>query len=209
MGYYIYKHLNSDLEVIYVGQTIDMENRQKQHKLNSAWKNEIFKIEYAEVTDSLLMDIYERLYIDRYRTKYNIKDKDCEYSRFFKNMEELEFKEYVVNTRIEKVKIDKLKNKYWDKNYGIIMSILKTIKEDYEKIGGNFDNETNKLTVFGRENSNSFCKIKTKKYIEAVNFLTHPNDKGNYIYDLNKNYYGWCGDENGDKIWEFVEENFY
>jgi len=94
MGYYIYKHLNKKSEVIYIGLTIDINSRQSSHKSNSHWNKEIYKIEYAEVTDNMLMEIYEKYYIDKYLPKYNIKDMDCQYSRFFKNMEELDFKIY-------------------------------------------------------------------------------------------------------------------
>ena len=58
MSYYIYKHINKDNQVVYVGQTINMDSRQSAHKNSSEWKNDIHKIEYAEVTDNLLMDIY-------------------------------------------------------------------------------------------------------------------------------------------------------
>ena len=94
MGYYIYKHLNKESEVIYVGLTTDIKSRQSSHKSNSHWNKEIHKIEYAEVTDNMLMEIYEKYYIDKYLPKYNTKDMDCQYSRFFKNMEDLDFKEY-------------------------------------------------------------------------------------------------------------------
>ena len=61
--YCVYKHLNENFEVIYVGKSKDMKTRQISHKENASWKKEIFKIEYAEVTDSMLMDIYEKYYI--------------------------------------------------------------------------------------------------------------------------------------------------
>ena len=35
MHYYIYKHLNKNNEVIYVGQTINMDNRQTNHRDNA------------------------------------------------------------------------------------------------------------------------------------------------------------------------------
>ena len=73
MSYYIYKHLDNNNNIIYVGQTINIESRQSDHKTHSEWKNEISKIEYAEVTDKLLMDIYERYYISKYNPINNKK----------------------------------------------------------------------------------------------------------------------------------------
>ena len=95
MGYYIYKHLNKENEVIYVGQTKDMDDRQGSHKNSSDWAKEIKRIEFTEVSDSMIMDIYEKYYISKLTPKYNKKDIDCKYSDFFVSMKELEFKEYI------------------------------------------------------------------------------------------------------------------
>ena len=43
MAYYIYKHLDSNGNVIYCGKTKDIEKRQSEHLLNSKWKEEISK----------------------------------------------------------------------------------------------------------------------------------------------------------------------
>lgn len=95
MGYYVYKHLDKNNDVIYIGQTKNINNRQREHKSHSKWFYKVYKIIYTELNDKLLTDIYEKLYIDTYSPAYNTKDIDCKYSRFFKNMKELEFKEYV------------------------------------------------------------------------------------------------------------------
>ena len=94
MAYYIYKHLDSNENVIYCGQTKNIEKRQSEHLLNSKWKEEILKIEYAEVSDRMLMDLYEKYYISFHAPKYNIKDISCDYIRFFENLKELTFREY-------------------------------------------------------------------------------------------------------------------
>jgi excinuclease UvrABC nuclease subunit len=91
MGYYIYKHTNKENQVVYVGQKINMESRQCAHKNSSEWKDSINKIEFSEVTDSLLMDIYEKYYISKYNPINNKEYIDCQYSRFFTNLEELKF----------------------------------------------------------------------------------------------------------------------
>lgn len=94
MSYYIYKHYSEENEVIYCGQTKNIEKRQSEHLLNAKWKDEISKIEYAEVSDRMLMDLYEKYYISLHLPKYNIKDIDCDYIRFFENLKELTFREY-------------------------------------------------------------------------------------------------------------------
>lgn len=102
MSYYVYKHVAYNGDIIYVGQTKNLGSRTSVHKSNSNWFNLVEKIEYAEVTDRILMNIYEKLYIDKYSPIYNKKDIHCEYSRFFKNMEELVFKEYIHDAKITK-----------------------------------------------------------------------------------------------------------
>lgn len=70
--YCIYKHLNKNGEVIYVGKTNNMKNRQKSHDKEKFWFCEVCKIEYAEVLNKTLMDIYELYYINKFSPKYNI-----------------------------------------------------------------------------------------------------------------------------------------
>lgn len=95
MSYYVYKHLDKNNNIIYVGQTKNIDKRQIQHKNYSKWFSEVYAIVYTELNDKLITDIYEKLYIDIHSPKYNKKDIDCKYSRFFKNMEDLEFKKYI------------------------------------------------------------------------------------------------------------------
>ena len=147
MSYYIYKHYNKDLEVIYVGLTTDIDGRQSSHKTSSHWKSEIHKIEYAEVTDSMLMEIYEKYYIDKHLPKYNIKSIDCQYTRFFKNMEELEFKEYIeVKTKIKKSKSERL--------YAEFCIFIDNMFNDYEKYGGSYNAKKKILTINGKSKFN-------------------------------------------------------
>lgn len=77
--YYIYKFLDNNDNVIYVGQTIDMEKRMYQHKSYN-YKNydlysNIYKVRYAEVESDYHMNIYEIHYICKYNPKYNIQFK--------------------------------------------------------------------------------------------------------------------------------------
>ena len=68
MSFYIYKHILNN-EVVYIGKTINMKNRQKQHSKDKFWFSDDLVIEYTEVTDSMIMDIYEKYYINKYSPK--------------------------------------------------------------------------------------------------------------------------------------------
>ena len=146
MSFYIYKHILND-EVVYVGKTINMKSRQKQHSKNKAWFSEKIQIEYAEVSDSMLMEIYEKYYISKYSPIYNIKDVNCKYSKFFKSLDELEFKIYV-NINIIKTKpIDKtLDNKViefsesFENYYRNSLEVIKLFRVEFKTNGSIVDN---------------------------------------------------------------------
>lgn len=69
-GYYIYFYYNNKDEIIYVGQTIELGRRWKQHK--ETWKKEVKKIGIREYPDKAGMDIFEHYYITKLNPKYNI-----------------------------------------------------------------------------------------------------------------------------------------
>jgi len=73
--YYIYKHLNKDNEVIYVGLTTNMKTRQSNHLSTSDWKNEIDRIEYCDAKNEKTMKNLEIYFINKLMPKYNKKDK--------------------------------------------------------------------------------------------------------------------------------------
>jgi hypothetical protein len=83
MSYYIYKHLDLKGEVIYVGQTKDMKNRQGTHR----HKEYMDKIMYVEVKTREIMDLYEKFYISKYNPKFNIASIDCNYTEYLIDLE--------------------------------------------------------------------------------------------------------------------------
>lgn len=76
--YYIYRYLNKEKEVIYVGLTSrPVEKRIKEHEIESL-QNETFCIEYAEVATKADMQQYEIFYINKYQPRFNIRSLDEE-----------------------------------------------------------------------------------------------------------------------------------
>lgn len=78
---YVYRFINDNNITIYVGKTINMENRMKQHfsskshLVNSGLYQEVQRIEYMTCKDefeSLKIELY---YINRYKPKYNTASK--------------------------------------------------------------------------------------------------------------------------------------
>ena len=83
MSYYIYKHLDLEGKVVYVGQTKDMDSRQGKHSHSEY----VDKILFIEVETREIMDLYEKFYISKYNPKYNIKSKSCNYTKYLIDLE--------------------------------------------------------------------------------------------------------------------------
>lgn len=112
--HYVYKFINKNKEVLYIGKTSRLNHRLYTH-FNSEmkdWKLEVDYVEICNFKDGATMSIYELYYIDLYKPKYNI---DCKYKNTYTNLTlpVVEFKKYdfktynIINTSIKKVDINK------------------------------------------------------------------------------------------------------
>lgn len=80
--YHIYRFLNKEGTIIYLGRTGNMENRMKEHfSVNGHLPNhvykEVYKIETIAYTTAEEMEEKEVYYIDLYQPKYNTIKKKC------------------------------------------------------------------------------------------------------------------------------------
>lgn len=78
--YYVYMFKNNLGEIIYIGQTKDLDIRMKEHFIGDGYlKDDIYTdvccIEYIILDSPVLMNIAEIHYINLYKPKYNIKYK--------------------------------------------------------------------------------------------------------------------------------------
>lgn len=73
--YTVYKHLNENEEVIYIGKSKSLLYRQRQHKKNAEWFCEVDSIEYCTFSSKSEMDLVEVYLINTLSPKYNKKDK--------------------------------------------------------------------------------------------------------------------------------------
>ena len=91
--YTVYKHLNNEEEIIYIGKSKSLLHRQRQHSKNSEWFDEIDSIEYCVLDSKIEMDIVELYLINTLNPKYNKKDKreDKVENISIKELEWLEF----------------------------------------------------------------------------------------------------------------------
>lgn len=73
---YVYRFINSDEKIIYVGKTNNLDRRYVQHfnkkgHLPSECYNSVWKIEYIKTDTELNALLLETYYINKYRPKYN------------------------------------------------------------------------------------------------------------------------------------------
>ena len=95
-GYIVYRYLNLNGEVIYVGKTDNLKRRFNEHKSEDMYK-ECYKVEYIELDNPADIEIYETYYINKYKPKYNSsKVYNCKPSFF---IPEQEWKLYYLNRR--------------------------------------------------------------------------------------------------------------
>lgn len=72
---YVYKLLDKNENVLYVGKTNDLKRRLTEHIANQEWKNEIDSLYYAVCRDDFEQRTYENYYIIKSNPKYNKQDK--------------------------------------------------------------------------------------------------------------------------------------
>lgn len=95
MSNYIYKMFNKNDEIIYIGKTLNLKERIKQHKQEKDWFCEVSIIYYAVCESKTDMDIYEIYYINKCNPKYNLLNAHKE--KFKYELPELRFIEYKKN----------------------------------------------------------------------------------------------------------------
>ncbi len=70
--YYIYKFVDKEEHVLYVGKSKNLEQRISDHLRNKDWIKEGFKIYIANTISQTDMDIYELYYINKLKPIYNV-----------------------------------------------------------------------------------------------------------------------------------------
>lgn len=75
--YYVYKFVDKNNQVVYVGKTKRLAARMIQHfrtdgHLSDDCYDDVASVFYCQLNTKIEMDIYELYYIDKYRPNYNV-----------------------------------------------------------------------------------------------------------------------------------------
>lgn len=96
---YIYRFLDSRLNILYVGKTVNLDRRIKQHfgsrghKKGSGLYEQVYKIEYIKCESEYISLQKELYYINLYKPKFNKESKTKELIRPLKSEKWLLYKE--------------------------------------------------------------------------------------------------------------------
>ena len=108
---YVYRFLNSEGKIIYIGKTINIKNRMQQHfnkgHLPAECYRNIARIEYKKYkteADALIMETY---YITKYTPKYN----KLQQSRDFPTVEFNESDKWRIYKEFKPIQVTDLNNK--------------------------------------------------------------------------------------------------
>lgn len=91
MSYYIYKYVNDNNIIEYIGQTTDLERRIKDHTKDKL-KNFHGQIYYFECQNKTAMDSWEYFLIQKYHPQYNVVFND---TQMIINIDEPEWELYM------------------------------------------------------------------------------------------------------------------
>lgn len=90
--YYVYKFVDKNEDILYVGKTKNLKTRVQSHIREKNWIEEGCRIYIAEVISQTDMDIYELYYINKLKPIHNVANAyDSEFSI---ELNELNFKHY-------------------------------------------------------------------------------------------------------------------
>lgn len=132
-AFYVYKLLNTDKEIIYIGKTHDLKMRlkkYKQEKYSAVPPNEIDKIEYVVLDNECDHNLLEAYLIDYYKPKYNtdMKNNTTSNVRFEIPNNWIEYNYGGEIVTVANCKLEQLKDMEKFLNVADVMDILKFSK---------------------------------------------------------------------------------
>jgi hypothetical protein len=156
--------VNKDNEIIYIGKTINIDQRLRQHMMdkNKKWFKTVYKIYYAECSNKTDMDIYEIYYINKLMPLHN--KQLVNNIEFSKILDELNFVEYK----------KKIKPRLKNKNIKLKNETKSCYNINSYEVGENFIENENILQYY---KTNSILSKDWEYLLEGKQFLrgsSHP-----------------------------------
>lgn len=128
---YVYKLLDKDGNVLYVGKTNNLKRRLTEHIANQEWSSEIDSLYYAICRDDFEQRTYENYYIIKSNPKYNKQDKAFSTHII---LPELKWQKFEDEKTIEQDEELKRKMFFLLENWALINDILELDEEMFEGV---------------------------------------------------------------------------
>jgi len=182
MSNYIYKMFDKNNKIIYIGKTIDIDQRIRQHMMDKDknWFKTVSKIYYAECLNKTDMDVYEIYYINKLVPLHNKQSANgCEFSQ---ELNELNFVESGFNVKLELSKVNKKNKKKSRQEKELIQSKFhyEEINEftQYYNVGERYlENEEILKLYKDKINAKDFLKL-----LNGLQFLVNNEDPCTLYY---------------------------
>lgn len=187
--FYVYRFLDQNDNIIYIGKTNNMDNRMYIHFHSGHLPKECYcsvsKIEYIKLETKIEMDIVELYYINKVKPKYNIKDKQNEELQL--NLkEEYKWHTYLSNSITQKKEFTIKLNGYLANENLNLKNKNKELSKRFKELNSNFKREIKRFkNLVIDELSNENRLTERNSYLEKqVKFYEMKTDfKYTYIFD--------------------------
>lgn len=187
--FYVYRFINKDNEIIYVGKTNCMESRMYQHRNNKMpFYKEYYKIEYITFEKENEQSFYEILMINKFNPKYNIKDK---YNTSF-NIEDIKENDWKIYDEIKLYTDEEMSQiyNYYTKMTGRHQGHFKRMMK--EKIKYARDDIEKSIRSENYKKFMILCQLQTNQMPKYINDNLS-------IFESYNNGIGICNENNGSK----------
>jgi len=185
--YYVYRFINDEGKIIYVGKSKHLKTRVSNHIRKRKWKDEIYQIEVAKCITESDMNVYELYYISKHSPKYN---KDCKTNDEltfeledlqFNKYEDIEIKNSTSSGALLCIKYTKLRDLFKDCNIftiGLFYSLIHYLLIDgSNKLGYYYA----KIEWYDELNISKNTFNKHFEILEELNLVSFIRSRGIYI----------------------------
>lgn len=190
--YTVYKHLDNEENIIYIGKSKSILHRQRQHAKNSEWFDEINSIEYCVLDSKIEMDIVELYLINTLNPKYNKKDKreDKFGSINISELNWMEFDMHEIQT-IHKPKKDGITTPSKNKNSIFVNKEISMLIHDCNTLNKFQFNIVNYILYYAQNNKNNSL-IYEIDIRHAIDYIYYKRRNGGFLRNFYRLKDGIC-----------------
>lgn len=176
MEYVVYRHLDLNKNILYIGKTKSLNTRTNQHMRDSNWRFDIIYVEYIKFKTKIEMDIAELYLINKYSPNNNKKDNRGDFVEIVNIIEKWE----IFNVNIQPKKDTLVFKPKYIKSYKEQGFVCFDIKTPIKKSSYNID-ELSLYYLINDKNKQHSIKF----YIDSTVITFHTQEIKHYMSGYN------------------------